>query len=160
MEMCHTRNSAYNTHRKLLAYKHPLDSFLPLDQCFSQASAVNIESRSVYLLQLVIPSEIVLTICSILIALFFFNFQNDWLAVLAFGSACGYMGDCTLERTGRCPKVYYFDRCYFTENRTGKWEYINLLECMDLYNLSYFDLWVVPFQACNFEYVLVWLCFK
>lgn len=46
MEMCHTRSSAYNTNWKLLAYKHPLDSFLPLEKCFSQASAVNIESQS------------------------------------------------------------------------------------------------------------------
>ena len=94
---------------------------------------------------------------SMLIVVLSFNFQNDWLAVLAIGSARRHMGDCTLERTGSCPEVYYFDRCYFTENRIGKWEYINILECIEPYNtcvLSHFShvwlfatLWTVAPQA-------------
>lgn len=95
-----------------------------------------------------------LKIFSMLIVLFSFNFQNDWLALLAVGSACRHMGDCTPERTGSCPEVYYFDRCYFTEDRTGKWECINLLEYMDPYNTSFY-LWVVPFKVSNFECGLV-----
>lgn len=69
---------------------------------------------------LVIPDWVMSKLLSMLIVVLSFNFQNDWLAVLAIGSARRHMGDCTLERTGSCPEVYYFDRCYFTENRIGK----------------------------------------
>lgn len=52
----------------------------------------------------------------------FIIFQDDWLVVLASGSACRNLGDCTAERTSCSPEIYYPYRCHSAEDWVGMLE--------------------------------------
>ena len=51
----------------------------------------------------------------------FVSVQDDWLAVLAFGSACWHVGYRSVERIGCGSEVHHPHRCHSTQNWTGLW---------------------------------------